>query len=188
MANLIRTALIPLIPLLALASCGGAPDDGLYGRGAAASGGKPIWPSAPSGGAGGSASGGAPDQPSAGGQGATAGSGSASQAGGAAGTAGDSGGGSSGAPSAGQCAGRCGGAALDESCFCDVSCKQYGDCCADFASSCPEQASAPLGQGCTPAHCNTEQESSEPNGICFCDAACSDYGDCCSNKLIVCGP
>lgn len=37
---------------------------------------------------------------------------------------------------AGSCAGSCGGASADGSCYCDASCFQFGDCCADVCVEC----------------------------------------------------
>jgi hypothetical protein len=184
--DLPRVLLAPLLlTMLGLTGCGDAPDDGLFGPGTAAGGQKPILPSGPAtGGAGGSeqTNGSWPD--------ASGGASGAAPTGGAAGTPGS--GGSAGAPpttpAGGQCTAMCGGQSSDGSCYCDAPCKLYGDCCADFASSCPEQANAPVGGGCTPALCKTEQETSDEKGICYCDAACVQFGDCCSNQPQVCGP
>jgi hypothetical protein len=40
-------------------------------------------------------------------------------------------------PAQNSCEARCGGQSADKSCFCDDLCEDYGDCCTDFASSCP---------------------------------------------------
>jgi hypothetical protein len=39
-------------------------------------------------------------------------------------------------PAAASCVDRCGGASVDESCWCDADCADYGDCCADYVATC----------------------------------------------------
>jgi hypothetical protein len=174
------------VALGSLACAEEQPNDDLFGGGAPAGSGGSAAGSAGSGGmtvasggtgvglkdAGPAGTGGMP------GTGGTPGSGGAS---------GSGFGGSGGAlPSAGSCTGACGGPAPDESCFCDVACSTYGDCCADFTLACPAEASTPA-TGCTPASCNSDQPVADENGTCYCDAACAEYGDCCSNKIQICG-
>lgn len=127
--------------------------------------------------------------------------------GGSAGAAGSSGaGGSTGGPD--SCVGKCGGKA-DSGCWCDDSCTQYGDCCADKDVACSGGSGGASGaggttggtggttggaggtssggEGCTPSLCGTSSAGTENDKSCYCDSACANYGDCCSNKDAVCG-
>ncbi|MFO0616782.1 MAG: DUF6748 domain-containing protein [Polyangiaceae bacterium] len=40
------------------------------------------------------------------------------------------------APTGGTCVDACGDQSADETCWCDPACTYYGDCCADYASTC----------------------------------------------------
>jgi hypothetical protein len=67
-------------------------------------------------------------------------------------------------------------------------CESYGDCCADFASACPGEASKPSPTGCSAQSCSSDQPVADAEGPCYCDTACAQYGDCCANKEQICGP
>lgn len=191
-ARTVPLSALALSTLLLLAACA-EPDEGV---------GKPSSSAA----GGGSANHASPEPASSTGGAPASGSGGSTAAGGASGAGGSpaaGGGGSPPAPGGGgasfgaSCAGQCGDSSADESCWCDETCEQAGDCCADFAQVCggaaaggaPGAGGAPSGgSGCTPSLCNTATPAADPQGLCFCDAECSDYGDCCANKLQVCGP
>jgi hypothetical protein len=44
------------------------------------------------------------------------------------------------------CKGQCGGPSADKSCYCDSLCKQYGDCCSDYAEACTSTRTPASGQ------------------------------------------
>ncbi len=93
------------------------------GTGGAGTGGEPSG-----GGAGGGSA-------ASGGAGSSPGGGGSSGGGGAPGGGGSSGGG--GSTSGPSCAGQCGSSApIDNSCFCDAQCAQFGDCCSDYQAVC----------------------------------------------------
>ena len=147
--------------------------------------GKGDNPSNPAGG--GSSSGGAGNggSGSSGSSGGSSSSGGAAESGGSGSTSGAGGTGGSVASSGASCAGYCGGLSADGTCYCDVDCQQYGDCCADVATACATAAGT--GQGCAPALCNSENPGNEAGMECYCDSVCTQYGDCCSNKPQICG-
>jgi hypothetical protein len=80
----------------------------------------------------------------------------------------------------GTCAasGTCSGRAQDGDCFCDATCDDFGDCCADKEAVCGGAASAPSCAG----HCGDS-----PNEFCFCDERCAENGDCCPDVEEACG-
>ena len=45
-----------------------------------------------------------------------------------------------------SCFGFCGGGSADDSCFCDGSCEEFGDCCDDFCDACPDLGSCSGGR------------------------------------------
>ncbi len=147
--------------------------------------------------------------PGTGGAGGTGGSGGGDSDGG---TSTDSG--STGGPN--SCLNICGKQA-SSGCWCDATCAQYGDCCADVQAACSGTADGGVGgtggaggtggsssggaggaggsgsgtafPGCTPTLCGTSTGSKDvvTGKTCYCDATCASYGDCCSNKASVCG-
>ncbi|HLT37371.1 MAG TPA: hypothetical protein VK034_13855 [Enhygromyxa sp.] len=73
-----------------------------------------------------------------------------------------------------SCSGSCGGSAGN--CWCDESCAQYGDCCADHGAICIS------GNTC-------EGSCGGAAAGCYCDELCTQYGDCCSDFQFQCeGP
>ncbi len=79
-------------------------------------------------------------------------------------------------------------------CFCDAACVGFGDCCANFATVCPNDVTRdPRGDGarsdikgqCTEETCGGAADRSSRNS-CFCDAQCAQLGDCCDN-IEICG-
>jgi hypothetical protein len=69
-----------------------------------------------------------------------------------------------------SCKGRCGKPSADKSCYCDKSCKSYGDCCADYEDEC--------GTTRTPASGQCVKNS---NDACSTDADCTGGG--CGGEL-----
>lgn len=72
----------------------------------------------------------------------------------------------------------CTGRAADGDCFCDATCDDFGDCCADKEAVCGGPTSAPSCAG----HCGDS-----PNEFCFCDERCAENGDCCPDVADACG-
>lgn len=68
-----------------------------------------------------------------------------------------------------SCEGKCGGPSADKSCYCDSSCKSYGDCCADYDKYCGVR---------TPASGACVKNS---NDACSSDADCKGGG--CGGEL-----
>ena len=75
---------------------------------------------------------------------------------------------------AGSCAGKCGGQGSG-ACWCDGVCKEYGDCCKDFAGACAGSVC-----GAPAASCNGKCGGQGAGG-CWCDSACKTLGDCCAD-------
>ncbi len=104
-----------------------------------------------------------------------------------------------------SCVGNCGNKAPG-GCWCDSSCAQYGDCCADKAQACdgvqptptptpnptptptptPNPTPTPTPDPTDPNSCVGNCGKKAPGG-CWCDSSCQSYGDCCSDKQQVCG-
>lgn len=57
---------------------------------------------------------------------------------------GEQGGETGGGTVSGSCAGACNGQALNGDCYCDDSCLDYGDCCDDICTHCPDALSCAL--------------------------------------------
>jgi Somatomedin B domain len=105
----------------------------------------------------------------------------------------------------------CGGAGLG-TCYCDVACDSYGDCCDDHAEVCaPVEA---LGEVCTNGEddnfdglhdcedplcaddpsCDVAAPTPSCDGVCerqapagcWCDSSCVDAGDCCPDYVEQC--
>ena len=79
----------------------------------------------------------------------------------------------------GSCQGYCGSSMTADNCYCDSSCVNYGDCCAD-----PNGACAKCGQGCYSCE---SPECGKDGGYCYCDTSCAAAGDCCVNANSECG-
>jgi len=72
------------------------------------------------------------------------------------------------------CAGHCGTQA-PSGCWCDKSCAQHNDCCADKVQVCDNKQPSCAGA------CGARS----PDG-CWCDAQCASYGDCCPDHTAEC--
>lgn len=98
----------------------------------------------------------------------------------------------------GSCAGSCGSEdAIDagggNTCFCDLGCVEYGDCCDDHQAVCGGGDPSEGGEDDAPAAtcagaCGSSTAQATASGDeCYCDEICSDNGDCCSDYAASCG-
>ena len=87
-------------------------------------------------------------------------------------------------PSQASCKGRCGTYDPRAPCQCDLSCKNYGDCCSDICTACPNMpwcGATTIFESCR-GRCGTYT----PGASCQCDAYCKNYGDCCQDFCQAC--
>jgi len=91
-------------------------------------------------------------------------------------------------PAPTSCAAKCDSSAAvtvdGQTCYCDVACFSYGDCCADRTTTC----GGPEGGSCA-NHCGQTDAApgSNPPNLCYCDPGCADRGDCCADYGSACG-
>jgi hypothetical protein len=88
---------------------------------------------------------------------------------------------------AGSCAGACGSQNDMGGCYCNSDCVTFGDCCADFTTTCGGAAGvnngAVGGAGSCAGQCGSDAGASG----CYCDTGCAQFGDCCADYTTVCG-
>ena len=69
-----------------------------------------------------------------------------------------------------------------ETCFCDASCHNFGDCCADINDiGCSAMQGSCLAAGHTSCCLSEDPKCTGEPGNCMCDQACAKRGDCCSD-------
>lgn len=85
-------------------------------------------------------------------------------------------------PGTGTCAGNCNGGDMG-GCYCSPDCVQFGDCCADYATSCggANPANPAPGNGSCAGKCNAGDV-----GGCYCNPDCLQFGDCCADYQTAC--
>ena len=82
-------------------------------------------------------------------------------------------------PSQGSCKKfGCGRFDPSHSCQCNDYCKEHGDCCSDFATTCGGTKGSCKSYGCGRFN---------PSHTCQCNSYCKQHGDCCSDFDSVCG-
>ena len=85
----------------------------------------------------------------------------------------------------GSCEGSCG--LKLGSCYCDLKCADYGDCCPDFKTVCQNYIQNKTNSTNQSYGIQAKVNSCEgfcggkANGKCFCDSSCQAYGDCCED-------
>lgn len=87
-----------------------------------------------------------------------------------------------------SCVNQCSGYAAkgNEWCFCDIPCTKNGNCCSDFETACPNEASGKPSKIINKSlscvnFCSGFSESEAGDQRCFCDAPCTKNGNCCDN-------
>ena len=89
----------------------------------------------------------------------------------------------------GSCVGHCGeGSGAGTNCFCDLKCKEVGDCCQDYVNVCevnPQKSSCEGRCQITPVTGNTPLIK---RAGCHCDSYCFKLGDCCPDFFAQCFP
>jgi len=84
----------------------------------------------------------------------------------------------------GTCEGHCG--STGSGCYCDSSCVNVGDCCADYQIVCNmERPKTSCKQRCGSSS-NLRRISSRKDGDCNCDSHCTKVGDCCVDYFSLC--